>query len=465
MDQLLEKLIAETKIQGVISFARFMELALYCPVYGYYEKEGDTTGRKGDFFTSVCVGNLFGKLLAAQFAQWLSEVQSPTTTVHGPQSGSVQLIEAGAHKGELAKDILRWFRESRPELFERLEYWIIEPSDNRQQWQKGFLAEFTNNVKWAKSLSELAAILHEPERKISPHRDPLPQEKEQREIEGAFREPSAQNSPSPPLAAPISNPGSEPLLAPESTPARRIVFCNELLDAMPIHRWGWDAKRKTWFEWGVSLDGERFVWTPMPPQSGAMEKPAVTLRTPHSLGESAVYDINSQFSPFLSPAGEPPNFCSLPAPLLDVLPDGFTLETSPAAAVWWHQAARFLGCGKLVAIDYGLTQEELIAPERPKGTLRAYRRHRISPDALADPGQQDLTAHVNFKSIQQAGESAGLKTEAFVTQAQFLTSIAARIWNGEFAFERWTPNHTRQFQTLTSPEHLGRAFRVLIQSR
>ena len=68
MGQLAEIIAGEIAKAGPISAARFMELALYCPVYGYYEKEEDTVGRKGDFFTSVSVGNLFGKLLAVQFA-------------------------------------------------------------------------------------------------------------------------------------------------------------------------------------------------------------------------------------------------------------------------------------------------------------------------------------------------------------------------------------------------------------
>ena len=57
---------------GVISFARFMELALYCPETGYYETKKDTVGQRGDFITSVSTGSLFGELLAFQFAEWLS---------------------------------------------------------------------------------------------------------------------------------------------------------------------------------------------------------------------------------------------------------------------------------------------------------------------------------------------------------------------------------------------------------
>jgi SAM-dependent MidA family methyltransferase len=97
--------------------------------------------------------------------------------------------------------------------------------------------------------------------------------------------------------------------------------------------------------------------------------------------------------------------------------------------------------------------------------LRAYRKHQPANDLLADPGEQDLTAHVNFSAVQQAGETAGLITEAFTTQEQLLASIASRIWNKMKPLNAWTASQKRQFQTLTHPDHLGRSFRVLIQSK
>ena len=69
-----------------------------------------------------------------------------------------------------------------------------------------------------------------------------------------------------------------------------------------------------------------------------------------------------------------------------------------------------------------------------------------------------------FPAIQTIGESSGLTTESFLTQAQFLTWILGKTLKDE-TFGKWDANHTRQFQTLTHPDHLGRAFRVLIQSR
>jgi SAM-dependent MidA family methyltransferase len=216
----------------------------------------------------------------------------------------------------------------------------------------------------------------------------------------------------------------------QSGPIRGIIFSNELLDALPVHRLGWDAKERCWFEWGVGFAGGHFVWTRMSERIGS------------------------------------PRFAiDVPPALLKVLPDGFTTEIGSAAAAWWREAAGWLRRGRLLTLDYGLSAEEFFAPHRAQGTLRAYHRHRLSDNVLANVGEQDITAHVNFTAIQSAGEAAGLKTTEFMSQAQFLTGIARRAWNVADGWGQWTPEQTRQFQTLVHPEHLGRPFRVLVQSR
>lgn len=340
-----------------------MELALYCPNSGFYEQEGDNIGKRGDYFTSVSVGNLFGELLAFQFSEWLeSELKI--------QKSECKIVEAGAHDGKLARDILNWLREFRPQEFEKLQYWILEPSARRQEWQRDALRGVHPQVHWASSLKEL-------ETKIAG--------------------------------------------------VRGIIFSNEFLDALPVHRLGWDSQKREWFEWGVGIDEDKFVWARMP---------------------------NS----FVSDSIEPTQ-------LLDVLPDGFILEVCPAAAAWWRDAANILVSGKLLTIDYGLTAEELFLPERRNGTLRAYYKHRQSVDVLANAGEQDITAHVNFTTLKGVGEPLGLKTEMLSTQEKFLNGIVARVSAKPAEFPAWTPGRARQLQTLTHPEHLGSRFRVLIQSR
>ncbi len=350
---------------GEITFARFMELALYCPETGYYEAKKDNVGRAGDFITSVSTGALFGQLLAFQFAEWLGELTK--------QNEKLKIVEAGAHDGKLAADILGWMKRFRPELFSEIEYCIWEPSATRRQWQQAQLKNFPN-VRWRLKINDQLAT------------DQL----------------------------------------------TGIIFSNELLDAFPVRCFGWDAKAKSWFEWGVTLDGEKFVWAKISGQPLKFELPSAIL--------------------------------NLPSTLLDVLPDGYIVEDSPTAEQWWRDAAKKLAHGKLVAIDYGFTADEQFSPARTNGTLRAYHHHQVSDDLLANAGEQDLTAHVNFSAIQKAGEEAGLKTETFCTQPQFLTRIFAKAVR-EKSFTSLDPKQIRQFQTLTHPEHLGLAFRVLVHSR
>jgi len=118
----------------------------------------------------------------------------------------------------------------------------------------------------------------------------------------------------------------------------------------------------------------------------------------------------------------------------------------------------------MLTIDYGLTSGEWFEPKRARGTLRAFTRHHGSGDALSQPGEQDLTAHVNFPALMKAGEAAGLRNEGLTTQSKFLTELLARTRLAPESFEGWDEKRTRQFQTLTHPEHLGHKFQVLVQA-
>src|SRR5262249_28457057 len=135
----------EIEQQGAIPFARFMELALYCPECGYYERTGPTIGRQGDFYTNVSVGQVFGELLAHQCAAWLAAL-APAPW---------HLIECGAHDGQLAEDILTWLRARRPGVADQLEYWIVEPSAQRQARQRAKLEKFAGQTRWCETLSGL----------------------------------------------------------------------------------------------------------------------------------------------------------------------------------------------------------------------------------------------------------------------------------------------------------------------
>ena len=147
MNSLAEIIRAETARRGVLPFARFMELALYHPGLGYYETQTHSPGRRGDFYTSVSAGDLFGQLLACRFAGWLEEMRIAER--------GVRIVEAGAHDGKLAGDILKWLQLNRPKLFDQIEYGIIEPSPRRQAWQRETLKMFASCVRWFSDVQEL----------------------------------------------------------------------------------------------------------------------------------------------------------------------------------------------------------------------------------------------------------------------------------------------------------------------
>ena len=323
-------------------------------------------GKSGDYYTSVNVGNLFGELLAFKFAEWLGEILIP--------GGRLRIVEAGAHDGQLANDVLTWLREKRPRLFAQTEYCIIEPSSRRQTWQRDKLEKFAPRVSWFNCWGSVRTSIPDLE----------------------SRKPGLSG----------------------------IIFSNELLDAMPVHRLGWSATERKWFEWGVTLESDKFAWARIPYQQLIVG--------------------NQQ--------------------LEAVLPDNYTIEISPDAENWWREAASVLKTGRLMTIDYGFTDEEMFLPGREKGTLRSYSHHHATNDLLTNAGEQDLTAHVNFSTIRKAGEASGLTTESFCQQSQFLTRILGETLEDK-TFGEWDSTRTRQFQTLTHPEHLGRPFRILVQKK
>src|SRR5258708_36495664 len=104
MNELERRIAEEARHVGILPFSRFMERALYEPELGYYEKPASTPGKRGDFYTSVSVGPLFGQLLGFQFSSWLEGLKSRRPVI----------LECGAHGGQLATDILDYLRSRRP---------------------------------------------------------------------------------------------------------------------------------------------------------------------------------------------------------------------------------------------------------------------------------------------------------------------------------------------------------------
>ena len=209
-------------------------------------------------------------------------------------------------------------------------------------------------------------------------------------------------------------------LAPE-TPL--IVFANEFFDALPVEILGTAGKLH------IALEDKRLREAWLPPLDEDLE--------------------------FLDRYGVHPEANE-------------RIEVPIAAQQWAQQIVQSIPYGLLLIIDYGDTRNQQLAG-RHRGTLMAYRHHSASPDPYQAPGEQDLTAHVNFTALAAACEQAGMKCEKLLTQAQFLMGIGE---NNQFAdaFEDCRIPQERakvafQLKHLVTPAGMGENFQVLIASR
>lgn len=163
-------------------------------------------------------------------------------------------------------------------------------------------------------------------------------------------------------------------------------------------------------------------------------------------------------------------------------PAGWRAEVCLAAEPWMTRVASALDRGFTLIVDYGDTARRLYIRDRRRGTLMAYTGHRLGERPLANPGAQDLTTHVNFSALVDAGRAAGLRLAGLTTQRAFLERLglraeaearAARLYpaaDTDRASDRGQADYLRRaalrgaVTTLLDPAGLG-GFRVLIQQR
>ena len=146
------------------------------------------------------------------------------------------------------------------------------------------------------------------------------------------------------------------------------------------------------------------------------------------------------------------------------------VEASLASRQWMERmATAFRGRqGFALVIDYGYTREQQLAG-RHRDTLMTYRTHRASASPYEAPGEQDITAHVNFTALRNVANENGLETVALLTQSQFLMGIGEESQFAD-AFQdcKLPQERTKvalQLKHLISPEGMGETFQVLVMSR
>jgi SAM-dependent MidA family methyltransferase len=144
------------------------------------------------------------------------------------------------------------------------------------------------------------------------------------------------------------------------------------------------------------------------------------------------------------------------------------LEVALVAQRYMNQIAASLSQGLFIAIDYGYTREEQLAG-RHRGTLKAIRQHSVSSNPYESPGDQDITADVNFTALATAAAKNGMHPHKLITQSQFLLGIGESTQFAD-AFEdcRLPQEHAKralQLKHLVTPAGMGESFQVLIASK
>jgi SAM-dependent MidA family methyltransferase len=143
------------------------------------------------------------------------------------------------------------------------------------------------------------------------------------------------------------------------------------------------------------------------------------------------------------------------------------VEVSLAAQQHLYSMCNF-DHGFMIVIDYGYTREEQVAG-RHRGTVKSIRRHSVSASPYEAPGEQDITADVNFTALRDAAERQGVDVQKLVTQAQFLMGIGeANQFADAFEDSRMPQERAKvalQLKHLVTPAGIGESFRVLIMSK
>lgn len=200
-----------------------------------------------------------------------------------------------------------------------------------------------------------------------------------------------------------------------------VVFANEFFDALPVETAVF--RQGAFRELHVGLSGERFAWV-----EGGAARPEV--------------------EEFLRRYFPPPE-------------EGGIYEANLAALAWLERISAALQAGFLLTLDYGYTRAESI--RFPRGTLMAYRRHAAHEDVLADPGEQDITAHVPFTAIEEYGAVCGLERVRFENMASTLLAAGeADQFAAALAAGNPREELDRRMKLKTLLFGMGETFRTLL---
>ncbi len=335
MNPLRQQIEVEIRERGPIPFSRYMELCLYHPELGYYSRNAQQFGKAGDFYTSSDVHAVFGRLLARQFDEMWRVLGSPAR---------IDMVELGPGRGLFAQDVLDWSEKKFPDFFRAVRYVLIESSPALRERMKVTLAHHIESGKARFATIDPLEIGEAQAKDEAQARVAEVQAAERRKnaAHGVSRGSAANNEQAP-----------EGRKKTPSSNAPTIVFANEFFDALPVEILGTKGSLR------IDTHDGRFAetWAPS---------------SPDELEFLDRYSIHPD-------------------------PDE-RVEVPLAAQQYMDRLAAGIQRGFLVAIDYGYTREEQLAG-RHRDTVKAIRQHSISANPYEAPGEQDITADVNFTAL------------------------------------------------------------------
>jgi SAM-dependent MidA family methyltransferase len=150
---------------------------------------------------------------------------------------------------------------------------------------------------------------------------------------------------------------------------------------------------------------------------------------------------------------------------LPLLGEGCVADVAPGAVDWVRRIGNAMIRGYHLAIDYGYVREDFFS--HPRGTLMCYRRHVADEDPYQDPGEKDITAHVNFSDLIDAGREVGLDLRGYRAQKDFLVDLGLLEIMRPLAGSRAASSVKRlqALKNLILPPMMGERFRVLLQAK
>lgn len=210
---------------------------------------------------------------------------------------------------------------------------------------------------------------------------------------------------------------------------RGAVIANEVLDAMPVHR----------FRVNSGEDG----------------------RVEEQMVACTAGELTTEWRP--APAGLQQEVLELGIECSEVCASELNLRLKP----WISELSTVLERGALLLIDYGYTRSEYFHPQHSEGTLMCHFRQHAHAEALLYPGLQDITAHVDFTAVAEAADDAGLRVAGYTNQASFLLACGIEKLLQSSAADQdaaWF-QQTEGLKQLLLPSQMGERFKVMALTR